>query len=326
MKTIIFIFLSISLIAGGQNKNSNTAIRDFSLKIPEGYTKRKWVESYPTCGTPDYTLVPNAENYDYNFYKKGNKVYCQGKLTAIDGYKFQQIWLNYYKNLSNVYYYTREVGLQRIPDINPASTAYFNFFIADKNYLYIKTSKVIERQNLKLISEYTGYKEPISSKNTDKNTYVNYYLYKNNKGYWIVKISNIISYNFLGKIYSPKWDIVYEKGKDDNGNLEDNMIYNPAGIDVKPEFKGGINKFYNFVDKNFKLEEKDIKGKIYATFVIEKDGSLSDVKILRDLGYGSGKELIRVLKLSPEWSPGITDGKKIRCLYSIPYTVNTSLD
>jgi hypothetical protein len=64
------------------------------------------------------------------------------------------------------------------------------------------------------------------------------------------------------------------------------------------------------VDKNFKIEEKDIKGKIYTTFIIEKDGSISDIKILRDLGYGTGKEIIRVLKLSPKWSPGIKDGKK----------------
>jgi hypothetical protein len=55
MKTLILIFLSIFSIANGQNKKTNTAVRDFSLKIPEGYTKRKWVESYPTCGTPDYT-------------------------------------------------------------------------------------------------------------------------------------------------------------------------------------------------------------------------------------------------------------------------------
>jgi len=320
MKILILIFLSIFSIAIGQNKKTNTAVRDFSLKIPEGYTKRKWVESYPTCGTPDYTLVPNAENYDYNFYKKGNRVYCQGILTDINGSNFKRIGPEYFKNNTNVYYFTWKSGLQKIEGIDAASANYSDWFIADKNYLYIKTSKVIESKDLKLISDYIIYKEGVSIINNEKNFLKEqYYLFKNIKGYWIVKSSDIVSYNFLGKTYSHKWDIVYKK------EIEE-AIHNTADVDVLPNFPGGISGFNGFANKNFKVEEKDLKGKIYSTFIIEKNGALSDIKILRDLGYGTGKELIRVLKLSPKWSPGIKDGKKVRCFYSIPYTVNTSLD
>lgn len=320
MKILILIFLSIFSIAIGQNKKTNTAVRDFSLKIPEGYTKRKWVESYPTCGTPDYTLVPNAENYDYNFYKKGNRVYCQGILTDINGSNFKRIGPEYFKNNTNVYYFTWKSGLQKIEGIDAASANYSDWFIADKNYLYIKTSKVIESKDLKLISDYIIYKEGVSIINNEKNFLKEqYYLFKNIKGYWIVKSSDIVSYNFLGKTYSHKWDIVYKK------EIEE-AIHNTADVDVLPNFPGGISGFNGFANKNFKVEEKDLKGKIYSTFIIEKNGALSDIKILRDLGYGTEKELIRVLKLSPKWSPGIKDGKKVRCFYSIPYTVNTSLD
>ena len=327
MKTLILIFLSIFSIANGQNKKTNTAVRDFSLKIPEGYTKRKWVESYPTCGTPDYTLVPNAENYDYNFYKKGNRVYCQGILTDINGSNFKRIGPEYFKNNTNVYYFTWKSGLQKIEGIDAASANYSDWFIADKNYLYIKTSKVIESKDLKLISDYIIYKEGVSIINNEKNFLKEqYYLFKNIKGYWIVKSSDIVSYNFLGKTYSHKWDIVYKKEKEAEKKEIEEAIHNTADVDVLPNFPGGISGFNGFANKNFKVEEKDLKGKIYSTFIIEKNGTLSDIKILRDLGYGTGKELIRVLKLSPKWSPGIKDGEKVRCFYSIPYTVNTSLD
>jgi protein TonB len=105
----------------------------------------------------------------------------------------------------------------------------------------------------------------------------------------------------------------------------DNQIYNTAGIEVKPDFPGGINKFYKFVGDNYQTPEEDgLKGKVYVTFVVEKDGSLTDIKVIRDIGYGTGKEAIRVLKKSPKWSPGIQNGKPVRVLYSLPITIQSA--
>ncbi|PWA11253.1 energy transducer TonB [Flavobacterium laiguense] len=64
-----------------------------------------------------------------------------------------------------------------------------------------------------------------------------------------------------------------------------------------------------------------MNGKVYITFVVEKDGSLSEFKILRDVGYGTGDEAIRVMKLCPKWIPGKIDGKPVRVLYSLPITI-----
>lgn len=103
---------------------------------------------------------------------------------------------------------------------------------------------------------------------------------------------------------------------------DDNLIYNTAGIEVKPEFPGGPIKMYEFIDKNFiKPQGEVIKGKVYVTSVIEKDGTLSNIKVLRDIGYGTGKEAIRVLKMMPKWSPGEQNGKKVRCTYSFPISI-----
>ena len=106
---------------------------------------------------------------------------------------------------------------------------------------------------------------------------------------------------------------------------EDNQIYNTAGIEVKPEFPGGMDKFYGYVAKNYRApEEEGLKGKVYVTFVVEKDGSLTDIKVLRDIGYGTGKEAIRVLTKCTKWNPGIQNGKPVRVLYSLPITIQTA--
>ncbi|TRX42293.1 energy transducer TonB [Flavobacterium restrictum] len=106
---------------------------------------------------------------------------------------------------------------------------------------------------------------------------------------------------------------------------EDTQIYNTAGIEVKPEFPGGMDKFYKFVGNNYQTpEEEGLKGKVYVTFVVEKDGSLTDIKVLRDIGYGTGKEAIRVLNKCPRWNPGEQNGKKVRVLYSLPITIQSA--
>lgn len=103
---------------------------------------------------------------------------------------------------------------------------------------------------------------------------------------------------------------------------DENEIYSAAGIEVKPNFPEGFEKFYEFFNNNFKTPEvEDLKGKVYATFIVEKDGTLSDIKILRDIGYGTGRETIRVLNMSPKWNPGIQNGKPVRVMYSLPFSI-----
>ncbi|WP_233074014.1 M56 family metallopeptidase [Flavobacterium sp. IB48] len=98
--------------------------------------------------------------------------------------------------------------------------------------------------------------------------------------------------------------------------------------DVKqPQFPGGIEKFYMFVGQNFKMPEEfskqKIDGKLFIEFMVEKDGSLSEFKVVKDLGYGVGEEAIRVLKLSPKWIPATENGQAVRVLYSLPITLQS---
>jgi hypothetical protein len=110
-------------------------------------------------------------------------------------------------------------------------------------------------------------------------------------------------------------------------NKEDNKAYNVQDTKTRPTFPGGMSKFYEFVGANFKISKEvtdnKIKGNLYVTFIVEKNGSLSEYKILKDRGYGTGEEAIRVLKLSPNWIPGTVDGKPVRVEYSLPTQIQT---
>ena len=106
-------------------------------------------------------------------------------------------------------------------------------------------------------------------------------------------------------------------------NEDPEGVYKMSGIDVKPEFIGGMAEFYRYVSKNFRLpDHPDLKsGKIFVSFVIEKDGSTTDVKVIRDIGFGTGEEAMRVVKNSPKWNPGVQNGKAVRVMYSLPISI-----
>ncbi|NBL65485.1 energy transducer TonB [Flavobacterium sp. NST-5] len=93
-----------------------------------------------------------------------------------------------------------------------------------------------------------------------------------------------------------------------------------TSVQVLPEFPGGMAGFAKYVQKNYRVPEvdEDISGNVFVNFVVEKDGSLTDIKVVRDLGYGTGKEAIRMLKGAPKWKPGIQNGKAVRVSYNLP--------
>jgi beta-lactamase regulating signal transducer with metallopeptidase domain len=100
---------------------------------------------------------------------------------------------------------------------------------------------------------------------------------------------------------------------------------NPLIETTQPEFPGGIVAFYKFIGTNFKVPaELKGSGKVVLTFIVEKNGSLSEFEILKDIGFGSGEEVIRVLKLSPKWIPGKENNELVRVKYSLPIQVEAS--
>ncbi|MGE6220006.1 TonB family protein [Nubsella zeaxanthinifaciens] len=105
------------------------------------------------------------------------------------------------------------------------------------------------------------------------------------------------------------------------GNPED-RIYSFVSLENPPSYPGGMVEFYKFLGANIKYPKEaadnNIQGNVFASFVVEKDGSITDIKIDRKLGYGTDEEAVRVLKLSRRWNAGLIDGKPVRVKYNIP--------
>ena len=93
-------------------------------------------------------------------------------------------------------------------------------------------------------------------------------------------------------------------------------------VEESASFPGGIQEMMNFIKNNLKYpqqaRETGTQGKVFVTFVVEKDGSLTDVKVLRDIGSGCGEEAVRVVKSMPKWKPAKQRGKPVRMQFNLP--------
>lgn len=93
-------------------------------------------------------------------------------------------------------------------------------------------------------------------------------------------------------------------------------------VEYEPEFPGGMGALHAFLKENIRYPEaarkNRIEGKVYVTFIVEKDGSITHAKILHDIGGGCGEEAIRVVNSMPRWKPGTQRGKPERTQFNLP--------
>jgi TonB family protein len=95
-------------------------------------------------------------------------------------------------------------------------------------------------------------------------------------------------------------------------------------VEKAPTFPGGQEGFGKFIGSNIKYpaeaKKKAIQGKVIISFVVEKDGSLSEIKAVKGIGSGCDEEAVNVMKLSPKWEPGVHNGKPVPVLLTLPIT------
>ena len=96
-----------------------------------------------------------------------------------------------------------------------------------------------------------------------------------------------------------------------------------GAVEVMPEYPGGTTAMYEFIQKNLKYPEsakdKGLEGKVFISFVVEKDGSLSSFQVLRGVCDEIDAEAVRVLKIMPKWKPGMNNGEPVRVQYTMPF-------
>lgn len=93
-------------------------------------------------------------------------------------------------------------------------------------------------------------------------------------------------------------------------------------VEESPDYMGGDLGRIKFLQDNIKYpqmaRESGIQGTVYVTFVVERDGSVTDVKVQRGIGGGCDEEAIRVVKSMPKWKPGKQRGKSVRVQFNMP--------
>ena len=93
-------------------------------------------------------------------------------------------------------------------------------------------------------------------------------------------------------------------------------------VEEMPEFPGGAAKMMEFIQKNIKYpmmaRESDIQGRVFVNFVVEPDGTITNVTVMRGIGGGCDEEALRVVQSMPNWKPGKQRGSAVRCSFTVP--------
>ena len=97
-------------------------------------------------------------------------------------------------------------------------------------------------------------------------------------------------------------------------------------VEQMPEFPGGIKALLDYLCQNVKYpadaEKQKIEGRVIANFVVETDGSISNVEVFRPVFPSLDAEAVRVLSAMPKWKPGMQSGKVVRVKYTVPISFN----
>ena len=95
-------------------------------------------------------------------------------------------------------------------------------------------------------------------------------------------------------------------------------------VEQMPSFPGGPSALMQYLSSNIKYpvvaEENGVQGRVVCTFVVERDGSITDVRVIRSVDPSLDKEAVRVVKSMPKWIPGKQNGSAVRVKYTVPVT------
>ena len=130
---------------------------------------------------------------------------------------------------------------------------------------------------------------------------------------------DVIGNSETGEVLHAKEVLVTEPVKP---KAEENVIFEV--VEQMPTFPGGMSALMQYLSKNIKYppvaEENGIQGRVICTFVVERDGSVSDIRIAKGVDPSLDKEAIRVVSAMPKWIPGRQNGQSVRVKYTLPVT------
>ncbi|WP_295334585.1 energy transducer TonB [Flavobacterium sp.] len=308
---LLYFFLPFSTFILAQNDQDKIVYLDSVNKETtiENHSYKRVIKEYYT---------EKSEYQVLEYYKSGTLKSEQKSNYKDDGYPIGEE-IKYYENgqkkSSTFYENKRKIGihtewfengnLKQIGKFNPEK---FN----TNEYYLVET--IWNENGTKMVESGNGLfdvqKDKIHTKGEYKNGVKN--------GVWTITsiektyVDEYKDGNFISGYYTDK-----------NGFMKEYQV-----LEKKPEPKKGLQHFYKFISSNFKPTREavrnKVKGKIVLYFVVDKEGKISNIKIARGLGHGLDEEAINVLEKYPEWFPGEQRGIPVRCMYSLPITLDFS--
>lgn len=338
----LIYFFCVEIVA--QEKTDSNSIKKIEDKIVENVTTK--VEKNKNVSEDEYFKGVRIKYYDkISLTKKDNH-------SNTIGAKFPKlIFDKKYEELTKSEKKEIEIDLiicmQRPFEKKSPTQQELNEFKNPKKFaIWIDGKNVsnneLEKYNSKDFAHYSGsviLKNARTKKHPQPFQYWFYtkpYYEKNNMGKNIDRYSGkeiVIFKDGKNHHITPteKSDVKAEVAEEVSDYMEQNRSEKLEAITVgketdltEPSFPGGLSEFYKFVAKNFKIPS-NFKGKdkLIVSFIVEKDGSLTNIDVKKDLGFGTKEETIRVLKISPKWIPATVKNEKIRYQYVLPILIAT---
>jgi protein TonB len=135
-------------------------------------------------------------------------------------------------------------------------------------------------------------------------------------------VSSVTQQGISSAVQLPTTSVSHGAGGLADTPAADNSIREASSLDSYPEFEGGMAAWAKYLQKNLRYplqaQEEGSQGKVFVSFVIEKDGSISNVTVIRGVVASLDQEALRVIQKSPKWKPGIQNKQLVRVRYNIP--------
>ncbi len=308
MEKLLFLFLLVPNVLLAQNAEDRKVYLDSLFK-----------ETANSEG-PYYRVVEdentNKEEYKFKIFYKSGKVYMEGNTRSNKSLLQNGFITTYFENGNKKEEYYSDKG-----SIAGSQTAwyengvkkYIKDYFKEKNELIstVRINQFWDRNNVHKVIDGNGYFEDEENQCYEKGMLQNG--------------TKIGKWEGTDKKFKITFKEDYENGKLIKGVCTDSLsvehFYTAVKENAKP--RKGYEHFYKYIGKKFKFTKKTDgqSGKIILSFIVEKDGSISEIKVLRSAGEGLDKEAIRLIEAYPDWEPGKYRGRIARVIYSIPITI-----
>ena len=135
---------------------------------------------------------------------------------------------------------------------------------------------------------------------------------------WVLLALNLVFFACSGPVQKDEIDTSVQSVEKAH-SIEDVTF---TVVEKAPVFPGGMEKLFQYLTNNVEYpqvaKEKGIQGRVFVNFIVDNDGSVDSVKVLKGIGGGCDEEAIRVVAAMPNWEPGMQRGKPVRVSYNLP--------